>query len=411
MQSVFEAALSIVSPWFISEISFSEDDKRLDIYIDFNKGTHFPIDESIEKHPVYDTSLKSWRHLNFFEHECYLHCRTPRVKLPDGSTKIVTPPWAGKSNGFSLLFEAFLLQLCTQMPVLAVSRLTSVSDDKLWRMVAKYVSFARDLEDFESTTAIGIDETSRRKGHNYITIFVDLDERRTIYATEGKNSETVARFVKDFIAHNGKVKDIKDVTCDMSKSFIKGVGTHLPNAEITFDKFHILKMINESVDDTRRNEVKSNPILKHSRYVLLKSFNNLTIKEQKKLSELSHLKRKLKSFRAMEMRNAFSDLYQIEDMEIFNLRFEEWISWAKRSQIQEMVKVAKTLEKHRSGVVRWRKTGLSNGILEGLNSLIQAAKAKARGYSTFKNLRIMAYLVTGKLEFQRVNRNFKYITH
>lgn len=406
MQSLFESALSIESPWFIRELEFSSSEKRLDIFIDFKRGSRFSLEVGGNEFPVHDTVEKKWRHLNFFEHECYLHCRVPRVRTDDNQVKQVSPPWSGKSLGFTLLFEALLLQLCSTMPVNAVAKLVNVSDDKLWTMLDRYVDLTRCQEDFSDVTAVGIDETSRSKGHNYITLFVDLDQRKTIFVTEGKDSKTVEQFASDFKAHNGDISDIEDVSCDMSPAFIKGVKEHLPNAEITFDKFHVVKLINEAVDEVRRGEVGQNPILKGTKYVVLKNNSNLTTAQQKTLQELSKQKHNLKTYRALRIREAFQDLYRITSYSLFVQRLKEWYSWARRSRIEPIKEVAKTIKNHWDGVVRWRKTGLSNGILEGLNSLIQAAKSKARGYKTTKNLVIIAYLVTANLHFERVNKNF-----
>ena len=319
----------------------------------------------------------------------------------------MSPPWAGKSNGFTLLFEALLMQLCTQMPVQAVARIASVSDDKLWRMLEKYVDLTRELEDFSEIDSIGVDETSQAKNHNYITLFVDLKKRRTIFITEGKSAKTIKDFSKDLVAHKGTVEAIKDVSSDMSRAFISGVKEYLPNAKITFDKFHIIKLINDAVDDVRISEVGDNPILKGSKYVLLKSPSNRTTKQNNHLRELSKQKYRLKSHRAMEIKEAFRDLYSIEGGAEFKQGLEQWHSWARRCRIDPMKKVAATIKRHWDGVLQWRKTGLSNGILEGLNSLVQAAKAKARGYRTFRNFRIITYLVTGKLDFSQINVHLK----
>jgi len=135
------------------------------------------------------------------------------------------------------MFEALLLQLCQAMPVNKVAKITHTSDDKLWSMLERYVNQTRSHENFEAIDSIGMDETSRTKGHEYITLFVDLQERRTIFITEGKDNTTVQRFAEDFEAHKGKVDNIKNVSCNMSPAFIKGVNEYLPNAQITFDKF------------------------------------------------------------------------------------------------------------------------------------------------------------------------------
>ena len=139
-KELFQMALNVTDPWFVTDLKFDVKSKRLDVYIDFKKGSTFGFfdkeeDKEIVELKAYDTSNKTWKHLNFFEHECYLHARVPRVKLPNGKVKQIQTPWEGLSNGFTLLFEAFLLQLCQAMPVSRVSKITKTSDDKLWSML------------------------------------------------------------------------------------------------------------------------------------------------------------------------------------------------------------------------------------------------------------------------------------
>jgi transposase len=196
-------------------------------------------DDGMAQHPVYDTQEKEWRHLNFFEHECYLQARVPRVKLPDGSIRLIEPPWSGLQNGFTLLFEALVLQLAKHMPVHSAAQLVHVSDHKIWSILDKYIEGARRNCDYKKVTQLGVDETSIAKGHNYVSLFVDLEKKKTMFVADGKDSSTVAAFKNDFEAHSGVSNKITDVSCDMSPAFIKGVHDNLPEAKITFDKFHI----------------------------------------------------------------------------------------------------------------------------------------------------------------------------
>lgn len=413
-KELFQMALNVTDPWFVSDLKFHAESKRLDIYIDFKKGSTFnyfdvEADKEIVGLKAYDTSSKTWKHLNFFEHECYLHARTPRVKLPNTKVKRITTPWEGLSNGFTLLFEAFLLQLCQAMPVNKVAKITKVSDDKLWDMCEKYIEKTREYEDFKEIHSIGLDETSRAKGHEYITLFVDLIERRTIFITEGKDNRTVKRFAEDFEVHNGNVDNIANVSCDMSPAFIKGVKEYLPKAEITFDKFHILKIINEAVDKVRKQEVSINKLLTGTRYIWLKNYNNLTVKQKETLASLTMSNMNLKTMRAYNIRQAFQDIYQATSQEEFSTYLRKWYYWATHSKLEPMIKAAKTVKRHWDGIVKWHESKINNGILEGLNSVIQAAKSKARGYKTFKNYKIIVYLLTGKLDFSLVNHRFKEI--
>jgi transposase len=414
-QELFQLALNITDPWFVSDLNFDIESKRLDVYIDFKKGSTFNYidldnnNETIPNLKAYDTKNKAWRHLNFFEHECHLHARVPRVKLPNGKTKLIKTPWEGLSNGFTLLFEALLVQLCQAMPVNKVAQLTKTSDDKLWSILDRYIDKTREHEDFKDVDAIGMDETSKAKGHEYISTFVDLKKRRTIFITEGKDNTTVKRFKDDFIEHNGDIDNIKNVSCDMSPAFIKGVKENLPKAEITFDKFHILKIINEAVDSVRKQEVATNNILKGTKYIWLKNYENLTKKQKEQLDELTMSNMNIKTIRAYNIRQSFQDIYQANSQEEFITYLNKWYFWATHSRLEPMIKAAKTIKKHWDGIVKWHESKINNGILEGLNSVIQAAKSKARGYKTFKNYKIIVYLLTGKLDFSLVNNKFREI--
>ena len=405
MNSLFQQALHISDPWFIKAIDFDNEAKRLDIQIDFKRGAKFsPSDEPKQSYTAYDSIGKTWRHLNFFEYECHLHARVPRVKNGDGKVRLISPPWSGVVNGFTLLFEALIVQLCQAMPVHCVAKITGTTDHKIWRILDLYVKKAKANETFSDVTSIGVDETSVAKGHDYISLFVDLNDKRVIHISDGKGSSTVTDFVEVFESKEGKAENITDISCDMSRAFIKGVRENLPKAKVTFDKFHILKIINEGVDKVRRAEAINNPILKGTRYVFLKNESNLTVKQKQTKEELSLAKLNLKSVRAMNIRETFQQIYAAETPDEFELLLKKWYGWITRCQLPEMVKVGKTIKRHWDGILRWKESRINNGLLEGLNSILQAAKRKARGYKK-DHFKTIAYLLTGKLDLSQVNIN------
>jgi transposase len=340
---------------------------------------------------------------------CYIHARAPRVKLPNGKVKLIKTPWEGISNGFTLLFEALLMQMCLAMPVNKVASLARVSDDKLWTMIDRYISKTRVHENFENIKSIGLDETSRAKGHDYITLFVDLEKRRTIFITQGKDNTTVDRFKEDLEAHNGKANNIKEVSVDMSPAFKKGIDNNFPDAAIVYDKFHIIKHLNDAVNKVRIAETVEEKILKGTRYVFLKNEDNLTKKQKELLKECTMSNMNLKTVRAYNIRKAFQDIYTAQSEDEFVTYLNKWYFWATHSQLEPIKKVASMIKKHWDGIVSWYTNKINNGILEGLNSVIQAAKSKARGYKTFKNYKNIVYLLTGKLDFSLVNVKFREI--
>ncbi len=152
MNQLFALALGISSPWYIEGVAFSAEKKELDIKINFKKGSLFPYindDKSEELYTAYDTVEKSWRHLNFFEHECILTARVPRVKNKDGNVQTYKPDWSGLSNGFTLLFEAIILKLAEAMPIHNICKMLHVSDKKIWNVLDKYVDYNQVLTHLE----------------------------------------------------------------------------------------------------------------------------------------------------------------------------------------------------------------------------------------------------------------------
>ena len=409
MKNVFEQALNIQEPWFIKAIDFDFTQKRLDISIDFKKGTKFEYTtdkEEVLEGSVHDTKKKTWRHLNFFEHECYLTARVPRIRRQDNKVEIIKSPWEGKMKGFTLLFEALILQLCTGMPVLTASQIVNVSDDKIWLMLRRYVDEALTYIDLEELEILGLDETSQKKHHDYITLFVDLVKKKIIYITEGKSNKTVIDFVTHLKEHGGDPEKITEVSSDMSPAFIKGINENLLNAEITFDKFHIVKIINEAVDKVRREEATQQKDLKGNRYLFLKNNENLNVKQRKILNELTISKLNLKSIRALHIRENFQEIYNSYSIVDFEIKLKKWYYWATHNKLKPIISAAKTIKKHWNGVLRWWHSKINNGILEGLNSVIQAAKSKARGYKLTQNFKTIAYLLAGDIDLNNVNTEY-----
>jgi len=216
----------------------------------------------------------------------------PRVRCNTCGIRTVSVPWARPDSGFTLLFEAMVMTMVSAMPVKAVARMVGEHDTRLWRVVHHYVDAARDRLDASAVTRVAIDETAAQRGHNYITLCVDIDQARVLFATEGRDASTIAAFADDLAAHGGDPEAISEVCIDMSPAFIKGVGESLPEAEITFDKFHAVKIINEAVDAVRRAEQKCQVLLRGTRYIWLRNPAKLSERQRDRLDGLPirHLK-------------------------------------------------------------------------------------------------------------------------
>jgi transposase len=404
-EALFGMALGIVSPWEVTEVTFSKESNRLDISIDFERGALFPCPVCGAPAPAYDTTEKEWRHLNFFQYEAYLHAWVPRVNCPnDGcGVKQIQVPWARAGSGFTLLFEALVMTMARDLPVNVMARLFSVTDTRLWRIINAYVEKARSEEDFSGVKRIGIDETSVRKGHDYVSFFFDLDQKKLMFGTEGKDNETVKGFVADLVKHGGNPEQITDAAIDMSKAFIKGVKEQFPNAVVTFDKFHLIKLMNEALGKIRAEEARQFPeALKKSRFLFLKNPENLTPEDQERLDTMvaNHCH---KSVEAYTHKLNLQNVYFAESRPEAEVLLTQWYKATGKSTLWLIQKMARTVKGHWDGILSHFDSELTTGYLEGVNSLIQAAKARARGYRNPRNMISMAYLIAGKLKFNKIH--------
>jgi transposase len=394
---LFKRALGLDEPWEVVGVEFDAAERRLDLRIDFPKGARFSCPECGRAGcEVHDCEEKTWRHLDFFQHQAYLTARVPRVRCPEHKVRQVEVPWARERSGFTLLFEALVMALVKEMPVAPVAALIGESDMRVWRIVHHYVDQAVEAQDLSGTERVGIDETSSKRGQDYVSVFADLDERRAVYVTEGRDQGTVQEFSCFLETHGGDVENVKEVCQDMSEAYLAGTLKHLQAAEITFDRYHIRQHLSKALDEVRRAEAKQHKgLLKNTRYLWLKRPTNLTEKQQDWLDEL--LRQPLQIVSAYELSLRFDAFYELEDPDTAEEYLRRWIDEVNDSEIEPLIKFTQMLEDHWLGVMRWHHSRVSNGLLEGLNSLIQAAKRRARGYRTNRNYIAMIYLVAGKL--------------
>ncbi|MCA1682359.1 MAG: ISL3 family transposase, partial [Actinobacteria bacterium] len=303
--SLFTAALGLTAPWRVARTEFEAEQTRLDLYLDFPRGAQFPCPAKDCTHgacPVHDTADKTWRHLDFFQHKAFLHARAPRVRCPEHGVRQVAVSWARPGSGFTMLFEALALTFAAAMPVSKVAEMTREHDTRIWRVLEHHVHAARDQQDFSTVRKVGMDETSARKGQDYVSIFADMQLGRALFATEGRSADTVARFAADLAEHGGDPKKITDTSSDMSTAFISGIGEHLPNATMTFDRYHLAAKLSEAVNEVRRAEVKTRPELKCTRWLWLKNWTNLSAKQQGELHQLMRPSAQLATARALRWR-------------------------------------------------------------------------------------------------------------
>ena len=260
IEALFTSALGLQAPWSVQKVALDTSRRRIDFDLTCN-ASRLPCPPcAAPAQGVHDRLAREWRHLDFFQYEAWLHAEVPRVACSAcAKTSQVDVPWAREGSGFTALFEAPALSLCQALPVRQAAALLRCSDQQLWRRIEHYVGQARALEDMSQVSIVGIDETRLRKGPSYITVVHELDAKRLLYACEGRDQQTVVDFVDDRKAHGGDPAQIKDVCQDRSAAYAKSVALALPQAQISYDRFHVIAMANEAMDGVRRQEMSTQP--------------------------------------------------------------------------------------------------------------------------------------------------------
>jgi transposase len=234
------------------------------------------------------------------------------------------------------------MELSSAMALTTLGGIVNEHDTRLMRIIRHYVNQARDQVDMSQVCTLGVDETSNAKGHDYVSTFIDIPQSRVLFVTHGKDNTTVKRFSEDLHTHGGNVERIEEVCADLSPAYQKGVSEYLPNAEIVFDRFHIMKLVNEALDAVRRAEQKENPLLTGSRYAWLHNPETATEKQTERLQTLTKLN--LKTVRAYQIRLALRDVYEIRDAKIATAALKRWYFWATHSRIEPVKKAENTIQ-------------------------------------------------------------------
>lgn len=414
IESLFTSALGLSAPWRVKDVKLDTALRRIDFELTCDaKRLTCPVC-SLADQDIHDRLKRDWRHLDFFQYEAWLHAEVPRIACSGcGKTTQMPVPWAREGSGFTALFEALALSLCQELPVRQAAQLLRCADKQLWRRIEHYVDAARKLDDMSQVRVIGIDETSLRKGQNYITVVHDLEKKRLLFACEGRDHQTVVNFATDLKAHEGKPEQIQHVCQDMSAAYAKGVSQALPNAQISYDRFHVVAMANEAMDEVRREETRTQPqsiktalggndrkLLKSLTWGMRRNPEGWSTKQLNAMHWLQHST--LKSARAwrlkMALRTVYANAVKNNDATLAKAELSSWLSWATRCRLEPFKKLAATLKQRIDGVVRGMLDNRSNAYVEAMNGLLQQAKRAARGFKTATNFIAIAYLRMSKLK-------------
>ena len=399
IQDAFRRILKVCSPWQIREVKIFDKNKTVDVYIDYESKSSFNCSECGKACTIHDGSYRRWRYLDFFDYRCYLNIKVPRTKCALHGVKVIdSTPWGRMGSHYSYLFEAKIMHLSAEMTMSGLSKYQGEPDSNLWRVFKYYVNKAIATQlDLSQVKRIAVDEKSQKRGHVYVSIFTDLDTGNIILVKEGRKKEVFSDLRDWLIQKNGLAENIELFSMDMSTSYKAGRAEYFAHSEEVFDRFHIKKALNEAVDNVRKEEVQYSEQLKKTKYIWLKNPAKLNDRQKDKLNDFLR-ESTTDTAAAYQMKTAFDQLWKVHPNSAEAL-LNNWMENALKTCLRPIERFVKTVKNNFKGIVKSIKTGITNAIAEGLNSKIQMAKSRARGYRNMENFKAMIYFLGNKFDF------------
>ena len=354
--------------------------------------------------PGYDRKSKPrlWRSRGIGAIRIFIEYAPCRVSCPECGIRTEKVPWARHDSRFTEDFEEMVAYLAQVTDKTKVTRLMGISWLTVGRIIERVVAERQDSNRLKGLHRIGIDEFSYRKHHRYLTVVVDHDTRRVVWAAKGRGSKTLKEFFK-LLGPTGR-KELKTATIDMAGGYIKALKENVPHVEIVFDRFHVQKLASEAVDKIRCSlwrklqGSEEGDVIKGSKYILLKNPWNLTRKERQKLAEVQRNNKQL--YRAYLLKETLAKALDYRQPKRAREALDEWLALASRSALKPFIKVARTIRKHKEGILAYISDRLTNGLAEGMNNRIRVISRRAFGFHSAGPLIAMIFLCCGHIELK-----------
>lgn len=401
MRDAVAKSLQLEEPWFVESIYFDEKLAEVHIHVGIRDGARFvcPRCGSEASRDGYEPTERVWRHSDCFFYKTYVHCRRPRILCPHCGAVQINAPFERKHSRFTFSYEGYAMLLLTDMPRSKVARALRCDEKSVDSILNYWIENALKEQDLKGATELAIDETSFKRLHNYVTVIINSIKSCVIDVENGRGKDTVTAFAQKLEEKGGNRDCVTSVTSDLSKTYVPAIAETFPHAVNIIDKFHVKKLFIDAMDSVRKAEqkvVRNKKELFCNRHLLMIPQSRLTEEQTSKMMSIS--KQYPLTGRAYRIVAALDDFYNCKTVEEAGAAFKALYSWMRRCRLEPMKKVAETLRRHEPKILAYFVFRHTNAVCEGINSMIQAAKRKARGFHTFRGFASMIYLVAGKLE-------------
>ncbi len=400
---LYQQILGLVSPWKVVDVDLNMEEQEIVVQVKHPAGTKFCCPECDRELGCYDhAGSRRWRHLDSCQFKTMLECSVPRVECPEHGVKQASVPWSSSGSRFTLIFEAFAIELLkATQNVKGASRILRIGWEATWRIMQRAVARGKARKQAQPLPHIGIDEKSFAKGQSYMTLIYDVAGSTVEAIAEGHDTEAANACFAGLLP--GQTETVEAIAMDMSSAFIKSAKENIPRAEnkIVHDRFHVMKLMTEAVDKTRRKENKSlqaegDKRLTGTRYLWLRNLENLSEKQRAAFDEVCDAK--LQTGKAWTYKEILRDMWHHDCSAEAKQFFKFWYKKVIHTNLNEVKKVARTIKKRLENIVNYCDfDGLTNAVAEGINSKIQSIKRRVGGFRNKENYKTAIFFYCGGL--------------
>jgi transposase len=392
--------LGIQSPWRVRNANLDIVARRVDIEVEHEPNKPVACPECRRVCNRHDHApQRTWRHLDVMQFTTQIKAKVPRCNCEEHGVLTLTPPWAEPGSHFTLLFEAFAVQiLLASASVTQAADLLNLDWDSMQRIMDRAVARGMARRSTDGLTYVGLDEKSFGKGQDYISVMVDHTKRRVLEVVPDRTTDAAEKLWES--VPETQRSQVAAASMDMGAGFTAATRTAAPQAAIVYDRFHVSKHLNDGVDKVRRDEhrkllEKGDDSLTDSKFMWL---TGMPLEGERALVFEELCARELKTSKAWAFKEIFIEFWAQPDELRAKAFFDDWFAQVMKTRLEPMKKVARMLQSHLLGMLNYFLHPITNAITEGFNSRIQAIKSAARGFRSFKNYRTRILFFCGRLD-------------
>jgi transposase len=393
--------LGVTSPWEVTDVDLRLDAGEVEVSVSYEASAAMSCPKCGAPAQRYDTRRRRWRHLPTCQYRTILAAEVPRVRCQEHGVTTIAVPWSDPGSGFTALFEALIIDWLREASIAAVARQLGLTWDQVDGVMGRAVRRGMLRRELKPAAHLGVDETSFAKRHEYVTVVADRGRGIVHHVADGRGREALATYYEE-LGSEGRAT-IESVAMDMWGPYIAATLSSLPDAgsKIAFDKFHVAMHLGDAVDRVRRQENREllatgDETLKGTKHLWLFHPDRLEGDRGRRFDTL--VKKALRTSRAWMLKELAMEMWEADSRQDAKVIFDAWYSWAIRSRLAPMKRVARMIKRHLTGVLNAIEQRVTNARLEGINSIIQGLKRTARGYRNRQRFRNAIYFHLGGLD-------------